>query len=46
MKMSYREAMREAFVSISIEAFRCAWEGEYGICPWRVEVASNIARDL
>lgn len=42
----HREVYRETFASISIEAFRCTWEGEYGICPWHVEVVNNVARDL
>ena len=43
---AWRGAYREAFAAISIEPFKCAWEGEFGLCSWRVEVVDNIARDL
>jgi hypothetical protein len=43
---TWQIAYREAFVSISIAAFGCTWEGEFGLCPWRVEVVDNVARDV
>jgi hypothetical protein len=43
---AWRAAYREAFPLVSIETFKCAWEGEYGLCTWRVQIDNNIARDV
>lgn len=42
----WKRVYRESFPALSIEAFGCSWEGEFGICSWRVQIDNNHARDI